>query len=468
MKVPIAGMPRKRTVSIEEQKAQDEEKIRKELTKTIARANKAGANFDLERNLKHNIGKNNAILYPTVCQQGGTKRRKPSREQASSGQHDNDNAEFIELDFPLDEEEGKVGTWSSLLESKMLSDGNGFVLPILYRRRSNLLCTTVTFAIPVLKASKHSSKLDFSQWVFPGFCLQRSQASSENSVRTQEPCYFCSCCTKSVSCAGSIGLSQFVEPSNTEDACDCVCSKVLRRAIFQSNISLEKLADMSSLARDEMEMSSTVGGFHLGNVDHGSRDVMQYGTAEQPSFGIVVQGKCVTCTGHKTCSHVKQYCAQDMQTDQELDKQASHPGHVSQGSWGCGQAQDFEERLIQKLNHDRTGLKLRGLSTQTFNLEESAEKQAAIAARSHILPQGGRLQDPDKDGFTPTLVSSSSMLFLLNGVKLNMEVSIVTNACSIACVHPAYMHACMHTRIHAWHRDTHTQTKIYTNTYLHI
>ena len=440
-------MPRKRKYSIEEEKALDDELIRQAITKEIARQNKAGGNYDLELNLEHSLVKHNARFYPTSFQQGQSHhRKKPRRQRASSEQLDNDAPDFMDVEFPVDVEEGKIGTWSFLLESNMLSGDNGFILPMLYSRSSNLQCTTVTFAIPVLKQATDSSKLDYSSWVFPGFCLlapdKRSHGPSHpnmhgNSVYTQQVCFFCSCCSKSVACAGSIGLSQVVEPSDVEDACDCLCSKVLRHVISQNNISLEKLADMSSVNHDETELLPTVGGFHLGNVDNGSRDILQYGTVDQPSFGFVVGGKCVKCKGHKACSHVKQYRAQDMQSDEQRGTRSNLPCHLSQDSWGYGHAKDFEERLVKKLNDDRTGLRLRGLSTQTFDLEPSAEKQAAIAERSHLLPQGGSLQDPDKDGFWPTLVSSHSMLFLLNGVKLNIEVNTSTNA----GVHPTYVNA---------------------------
>ena len=453
-------MPRKKkaTLSLEEQAAQFEERCRKFLTKEVERDNKAGHNVNLAQQLRHNIWKHRVCMFPSVTEPPKTKRPKKDKHAYSESYEYTQRIEPDVADGCTDADEAKIIAWSKLLQKNMLSEG--FALPILYRM-NNPLCTTVTFGFPCLQKGK-TQKLNRSDWVFPGFTLrpphvsptplsdaagnvQNSSSSLQNSSSSPEACFHCSCCSKSVSFADSIGLSDFVQPSEIEDACDCICSKVLRRIIKNSNISLEKLAAMSPVACTEEDTSHTCG-YHLGFAEQGSLEIMQFGCADKPDdMGIVVGGKCVTCKGHKACSHVKQYRALENPDTLEVNHSIAVPSsydHHLGGSWGSAPAEQFEARLKKKLSEDRNSRRLAGLSSTPFTLHGPAETKAAIAGRPHLLAHVDSLQDPQKDGFHPKLVSSNSMLFTLHGVKLNMKVNFSHTYCTHRHTHARSRQMC--------------------------
>jgi hypothetical protein len=450
---------RKSKISREEEEAIFENKLREELRKSISKdAKKYNLKVDVEQQVEQNLKVRMAIQFPN----SSWKSSKSCGSKSSRNSHPNqsdfrdcspgpppDDISAEGPDFFRDMDEFKVQAWSELLRANMRSQG--FVLPMLYRRK--LFRNMARVAIPCLQEPFDSKapKLDWNRWEFPGLSFRA--CSQGKLMQDSDAYFFCSCCSKSASYENSGALSQFAEPLEPGDECNCLCSRVLRHVISAEQISLQRLCDLTPTVNvHEVDFAESFG-FSLGFVDKGRREIVQFGCSmEMATTGIVVQGKCVTCKSHSKCVHVRRFSEHHGDEDEISEGDASkfkfetyHEG-LLKGSWGWASAEEFGDKLSRSLNDDKTALRLKGRSSKPFTLDGPPDKQASIHERSAFLSGQRRLCDPIEDGFCHEIVGSDSVLFTLHGANMHMEVSGV----AMFNQHDTNIHTHTHAYIHAY------------------
>lgn len=435
-------MPKKKApLPMKERMRQREEQLRAQIHKEISRDVKDGWEIDVEEHVNCNLISRMLEEFPhdyVDIKKAGKRRRKPStgRKQQDPGQREDNSPpyhDFIDIDehgLYNDEDLLAVDRWCSMLRFGMMPQG--FALPILHQKSvSDSAPSSVTCAMPCFHEIGETIKLNYNKWVFPGFTVV-----TDPTTREEKPVYYCSCSPRSVSFRGSSCLSKFLSPEARLDVCDCPCVQVLQQIIDVQGTDIQTLARISQsriVWEDDGEvMEVREPGFQIGTVDNGCRDVMQYGFSEDKTLGLVVQGQCKTCSGHKACVHERQYNSvhEDAVPEKGMNFQTYHDG-LLKGTWGGADPDKFNEGFTQRFNSDRTGFKILGHSQQTFTLDEPTETYEAIRDRPTLLHEKRNLQDPLKDGFEHFPVENDAMLLGVNGVNLHMKVF-------------QYVHTCIH------------------------
>ena len=176
--------------------------------------------------------------------------------------------------------------------------------------------------------------------------------------------------------------------------------------------------DLQSTSRTSRDSCFKIGLFQQ------VHSMYQYGFRDEPDgFGIVVNGKCLTCKGHKPCSHVRKHSADSSVKHEKVN----YFDCRDQGWWGSMKPDDFETVVGQHVDPSRQHLKLWCKSSKKipFHLLEAYVKEASkedIHVPRQFDPNQTHFHDSVPVGYVLKDIQEEGVFFHMHGVTLNVKV----------------------------------------------